>query len=340
MDETRTALLAFLSSGAEPTQAETARRLGVSERSARRHLRRLEAEGCAEVVRDGLVKRYRLHPEHRLMEPSVLQLSEGEAEALTVAVLAARALLAPTPFRAPLEAAHQKLEQAWLSEAFSFEPEIEADCWSFDDVTGGTPAAFAPPCFAALLDAVRNRRPVQATYYTASRRARRAGRRLHPLGFLVRAGAWMLVAFDPEAAGGGRVKDFALAGFEAVEVRHDETFSPPEGFNLALHGRDRFRALAGDTAYEVRLLVEPEAAPYFRRRDYHPTQQVEAAQEDGRLVVSFEVEGLDDVAAWVLSWGPKVRVLGPAALAARVAEAHQVAAALYLDTRLPQPSGG
>lgn len=331
MNDTRSELLDLLGSGCAPTQAEAARRLGLSERSARRHLRRLEAEGLVEVRRDGLCKRYVLRLEHRPLAPVPIRLTEGEAEALTVAVLAARDVLAPTPFAAPLAAAHEKLERAWLAEAFSFEPESEPGCWRFDDVLGGVPEPFDRGCFAALIEAVRNRRPVCATYYTASRQRRSEGRRLHPLGFLIRAGAWMVVAFDPGAPDAGvRVKDFALAGFETVHVLRDETFCPPAGFDLTLHARDRFRALAGAEPCVVRLLVEPEAAPYFSRKKYHPTQQIEDDdREDGRVVVSFDVEGLDDVAAWVLSWGPKLRVLEPAELAERVAASHRAAAERY-----------
>lgn len=329
--DTRSALLDLLGSGAEPTQAEAARRLGLSERSARRHLRHLEVDGLVDVRRDGPYKRYRLRLAHRPMAPFPLRLTEGEAEALTVAVLAARALLAPTPFAAALGTGHAKLERAWLAEAFSFEPEAEPGCWSFDDVLGGAPEPFDRTCFAALLEAVRNRHPVRATYFTASRQARTPGRRLHPLGFLVRAGSWMVVAADPEASGGRvHVKDFALAGFERVEVLRGETFRPPAGFDLTLHARDRFRALAGAEPFEVRLLVESEAAPYFGRKQYHPTQQIEEGdRKDGRIVVSFDVEGLDDIAAWVLSWGPKLRVLEPPELAERVAEAHRKAAEMY-----------
>lgn len=331
MNDTRSILLTFLGSGAAPTQAEAAHRLGLSERSVRRHLRRLEAEGLVEVRRDGYHKRYQLRLEHLPIEPAPIRFTEGEAEALTVAVLAARAILTPTPFYAGLCTAHEKLERAWLAETISFEPEAEPGRWSFDDVLGGTPAPFDKACFSALLEAVRNRRPVLVTYFTASRNTRTTGRRLHPLGFLVRAGAWMVAAFDPEAQENGvRVKDFALAGFEEVEVLRNETFDPPAGFDLTLYARDRFRTLAGAEVYEVRILVEPEAVPYFRRKHYHPTQQIEEDDRpDERAVVSFEVEGLDDVASWVLSWGAKLRVLEPPELVARVAEAHRKAAEMY-----------
>lgn len=328
--DTRTALLAVLGTGAEPTQDELAHRLGVSVRTVRRHLTALAEEGLVTAHRDGLLKRFRLTPHARPLPPLPVRLSEAEAEALTVAALAARSLLAPTPFAAPLATAAQNLERAWLTEAFSFEPETEPARWDFDDPDG--PAApFDPALFRTLLAAVREQTPIEATYYTASRQAR-SERRLHPLGLLVRAGAWLLAAF---CCRDERVKDFALAGFQHVRPVPGEHFDPPPGFDLHAYARDRFRAIAGDDVHTVRLAVTPEAAPYFRRKAYHPTQQVETEHADGGAVVSFEIEGLEDVTAWCLSWGPKLRVLEPPELVQRVAAAHREAATRYEAPHAP-----
>ena len=320
----RPALLAYLASGVTPTQGAAADRVGCSERSARRHLRAMEHDGMVAVVPDAAgITRYRLKPEHRPLSTAV-DLPEREVEALTVAILAARDLLAPTPFASPLAQAQQRLERAWLAEAFTFEPQDEAARWRFDGSSG--PPPFDPGCFGALLKAVRNTRPVEVAYYTASRAALSEGRRLHPLGFLVRSGTWCLVAYAP---GVGTYRDFVLAGFRDVALVEGETFQPPGDFDLATYGRDRFGALAGDTVHEVRLRVSAEAAPYFERKTYSATQLVEAEHADGSLTVSFEVEGLPSVVSFVCAWGPKVRVLAPPELVEEVAAAHRAAAAQY-----------
>ena len=114
--------------------------------------------------------------------------------------------------------------------------------------------------------AAREETVVAADYYTASRGALTAGRRLAPLGFLVRAGAWLVAAVDLDAPG-RPVKDFALAGFRAVEACPGEHASPPAGFSLDGHARDRWGALDGPVE-EIRLLVESEAVPYFERKLY------------------------------------------------------------------------
>ncbi|GIV57857.1 MAG: hypothetical protein KatS3mg042_0770 [Rhodothermaceae bacterium] len=323
--DTRSDLLALLGTGAELTQDELARRLGVTDRTVRRHLTALAADGLVTSRRDGLYKRFRLAPGARPLPPLPVRLTETEAEALTVAALAARALLAPTPFAVPLKNAIQCLERVWLAEAFSFEPESEPDLWDFEGPDGPM-APFDPVLFRTLLTAVRERIPIEVAYYTASRQHLSTERRLHPLGFHVRGGSWLLAAW---CCRDHRVKDFALPGFRSVRLLTGTHFDPPKGFDLHLYARDRFRAVAGDDVYLVRMLVKPEAVPYFHRKAYHPTQQIEAEHPDGSAVVSFEVEGLDDVAAWCLSWGAKLRVLEPPALVERVVRALREAARQY-----------
>jgi len=101
---------------------------------------------------------------------------------------------------------------------------------------------------------------------------------------------------------------------------------PPEDFDSDLYFRERFGALSGEPRV-VRLRVAPEAARFFREKEYHPTQVIEEERPDGRLVVSFEVAGLDDMASWVRSWGTGVTVLAPDELAEHVvAEARRVVA--------------
>ena len=333
LTDTRTALLTLLASGIEPTQSEVAKRLGVSARTARRHLRALEIEGAVIVQRDRNAKRYRLAGHAHPVDVSPLQLNEGELEALAVAVLAARPLLAPTPLAHRLGSLAEKLRHGWLTDVVLFDSEYDAEHWSFDGAVGGERPTASPAVFYALLDAVRGQHPVRATYHTASRDETREGRRLAPLGFLVRDGAWLVPALDLDHPD-RRVRDYALAGFSAVDCERNDVVLRPSGFNLTNYAVGRFGALDGESV-AVRLLVEPEVVPYFRRKRYASSQCVEE-QEDGTAVVTFEASGLDAVQAWVLSWGPKVRVLKPDMLVERVGEAHRAAVDRYaLSDTLP-----
>lgn len=334
MPTTRDRLLAHLAARPGLNQGELADALGTSTRQLRRYLGLLTEEGTVVATPDGPATRYRLadgaHP-----ATAVPSLTDAEAEALAVAARAARPLLAPTPLLAPLDAAATKLQAAALADVLSFEPEKDPDHWSFDGAAGGVSSPLDPAVFRTLLDAARHAHAVRATYHTASRGETRPGRALAPLALVVRHGAWLAACLDldapPAPDGSPPVKDFALAGFLDAAPLPGTAVDPPAGWDPALHAADRLGALDG-APEEVRLLVSPEAAPYFRRKTYARTQLVEAEHDDGALTVSFETAGLEDARAFVMGWGALVRVLGPPALAEAVASAHKAAADLYADS--------
>ena len=111
----------------------------------------------------------------------------------------------------------------------------------------------------------------------------------------------------------------------------DDVAARPDDFDPDLYFHGRFGALSGETRV-VRLLVEPDVAHLFREKDYDESQVTEEERADGRLVVSFEVAGLEDMASWVRSWGPSVTVLDPPELAERIAEEARQVAVRYEDT--------
>jgi len=171
----------------------------------------------------------------------------------------------------------------------------------------------------------------------------------------VRGDAWLCVAHDYKS---GERRDFNLARIKEVHPCWPESnggdYQIPEDFDLELYFIDRFEALAGGEVCKVRLRVEPSAAPYFRSKTYHRTQQIHESdpqveddapgrgllsgssqggsscgEEDQPIIVSYEVAGLEEIAAFVRSWGTSVTVLDPPELAEHVAAEARAVAAQY-----------
>jgi predicted DNA-binding transcriptional regulator YafY len=156
----------------------------------------------------------------------------------------------------------------------------------------------------------------------------------------MRGDAWLCVAHDHRS---GEKRDFNLTRIRDVRPRWPESnggdYRVPEEFDLELYFIDRFESLDAETVYEVRLLLEEEVVPYFESKSYHRTQQLhredpELEESDleegsGRAVASFEVAGLEEIAAFVRSWGTGVKVLGPPELAERIAEEARAVAKRY-----------
>ena len=306
-------LLQMLCKGQQPSTQEASETLEVTDRTIRSLRAELEEAGVPVKSRyDSHTKRFYLEPEDQghYLEP--LLLTERQMEALTVAAEAASSVLRPTHYHEPLKKAFAKLQRDWLSEAITFEPREEGDNWHF----GGLPQQDIPrETFRVLTRAIREQQTLVLDYYTASRDAWTEDRRLDPYLIAFRGGSWMLAAYCHEKE---EVLDFSLAGMKNIRPYEPKGspvyFGANDAFDPKEHFRGRGGALAGEEWVEVRLLVEPKAAPYFKRKRYHASQTIEEEHADGRLIVHYRVRGLRGFVSGIRSWGRLVTVLEPESL--------------------------
>ncbi|PSQ80664.1 MAG: hypothetical protein BRD40_04150 [Bacteroidetes bacterium QS_1_65_9] len=311
-----------LSKGERLTQQEVAEWLGVSARQVRRLASSLREEGVP--LQESFEDRrrvYYLEPGDRHADTVSLDLPERELLALTVATRAAGPTLSPTPLSEPLTSASASLEGALRGKVFSFIPAFETERWHFSRATS---VDLDPEMFWALKQAIADRHPVRIDYYSAYRDAWSRDRKIDPLLFAVRRGAWLCVAYCHKRR---KVLDFNLVDIEDVTIVSDEHFEPPSNFDRDTYFEGRFGALTGDSAHAVRFRVSEDMKRYFRRKVYHPTQQIEPAGSG--IDVTFRVRGLEEIASFVLSWGTGVEVLEPEALRKRIADEVQALAEQY-----------
>ena len=313
------------------TKAEAASRLGVTPRQVTRLVGTLRQSGVP--VRDqpdpadGRRKRFFLDAEHQRRGLHLDALDEAQILALVVAAEAAHTALRGTPLHDALGTAFEALLNAAGQAAdgdgvFSFDPEAETDHWHF----GGHAQLPEPDVFSALRRAASQGRRVRIDY-TDAKGARSPGRMVSPLGFGRVRGGWVLVAHCHQREA---LREFALPAVSHVAVLAAAVERPPD-FSLRRYFARRFGALEGGEMVEVRLLVAPERAVYFQRRHYHPSQTL-TPREDGGLTVTYRVPGgqaLDEVRAFVASWGPHVVVKYPPELAERLAEDARQTVAAY-----------
>ncbi len=286
--------------------------LGRSGRTVRRIIEELCREGAPieSELRSGNKKYFYIREEKRRSALThTLNFKEDEVLALWVAIQAARSALAPTPLLAPLDSAFSSLRTVLSKQSESFHIPNQAQHWHF----GSAPSVqLDPEVFNILRKAIAERQSVRFDYNAASSGAESKNRKVDPYSFALRGTTWMLVARCHTKS---KKLDFALADISNVRLcdpkEEQAYFDFPEDFDLDLHFRDRFNALAGGKPYVVRLLVEKDRVRYFRRKLYHPTQQIEEEHGDGRIVVSYEVVGLHEIRSFVQGWGVGVTVLEP-----------------------------
>ncbi|MGW0909044.1 helix-turn-helix transcriptional regulator [Streptomyces sp. NPDC002853] len=302
------ALLLLLQNRGRMTAPELAGELEVSVRTVYRDAEALAASGVPVYAERGPAGGFRLMDGYRTR---LTGLTDDEADSLALAGMPAAA--ADLGLGAELVTAQLKLGAALPAGLGERSRRIQERFHL--DAEGWFRAADPAPLLPVVADAVWRRRVLRAHYRRWGGEVRRE---LHPLGLVLKAGNWYLVA-----AADGTVRTYRVSRFLEVTAT-DEESARPAGFDLAAYwesaARDlRARVLRGTARVRVsptglRLLPALFGAA--------GTRAVEAAGEpdaDGRRVVDLEVETLPVAVSDLLRLGLEAEVLGPPELRAEVA---------------------
>ncbi|MDF7776795.1 YafY family protein [Sphingomonas sp. AOB5] len=131
-----------------------------------------------------------------------------------------------------------------------------------------------------------------------------------PLGLVLKAGAWYLVA-----EGGGKIRTFRVSNILAQAVT-EARFDRPEGFDLPSHWRDSLaRFEQGLRPLTAELRLTPEGMRRLREAGAYAAKAVRGADGDR---VTLPVESIDQAALLVLGLGTDAEVIAPPELRARV----------------------
>jgi predicted DNA-binding transcriptional regulator YafY len=105
-------------------------------------------------------------------------------------------------------------------------------------------------------------------------------------------------------------------------------FVYPRSFYPAAHTEGTFGIVEGpETAVELKI-HSAQTEAYVRSRTIHPSQRF-ARRRDGSTIMTMTVRGTTELANWIMSMGPWIEVLKPAALRKEIADRHAAATRLY-----------
>ncbi|OKI42371.1 helix-turn-helix transcriptional regulator [Micromonospora sp. CB01531] len=293
---------------------ELARQLQVSERTVQRDVEALVAAGIPVRSSRGPAGGYRLDRSYRTRLTGV---GLDEAGALVFLGLAGPAeQLGPGEL---LEGARVKVWASLTGEARERAGRT-AERFHLDPARWyGAPEPV--PCLPQLADAVWRDRRARIEYV---RDGRPTTREVDPLGLVLAAGDWYLVALRD-----GRRRTYRVSRMRAVDVL-DEPVARPPRFDLAGSWTEARRPLEDEEpAVEVTVRVAARALPRLRRlvpapgKDRVPVTATGAVE----LTIPFENEGL--ALSALLSLGAAVKVLAPGHLRERVVEELRAAVAQY-----------
>ena len=123
------------------------------------------------------------------------------------------------------------------------------------------------------------------------------------------------------------VRVFKLARFVQVEplgVR----FERPSRFTVEGKLGQAWQLIPEGKIYRIELEFTAKVGTNVSEVLWHPTQKVELL-EDGRCLMGFEVDGLNEIAWWICGYADQVKVLKPAKLRRLVQRMHQTALEQY-----------
>ncbi|WP_022835063.1 helix-turn-helix transcriptional regulator [Salisaeta longa] len=331
-NDTQQALYELLRDGEALTYREMEDALDRSNRQVRRTVKKLKAAGLPVQTRKrGRANEYYLPSSHQQSAHLTLDLDEHEVLALVITAAAARSNHSPSPLHEPLAAAFDQIMQSLPTGISGFEPRTLIHHIHF----GQAPhVSVDADVFLALVRALGNRRRMAIDYHAAYNDTFHEGRVIEPYALARRGDAWLCVARDPNKPAGDDLRDFNLSRISDVRPadpdRPGGQYTIPDAFDLDIYFLPRFESIEGGEDYVVTLLFAPECVPYLQSKRYQRSQQIhDTERPDGRVEVSYEVAGLDEIATFVRSWGPKVEVLKPAALRDKIRDEARAVAAQY-----------
>jgi predicted DNA-binding transcriptional regulator YafY len=144
---------------------------------------------------------------------------------------------------------------------------------------------------------------------------------LQPLGLVLKAGSWYVVA-QSQAKGQARVLTYKVVAMDALRVL-PQHFERPRRFDLAAHWAEAVQRFeAGLRPGRARLRVGAQGRWQLARMGQYAAQAVAAAgpaDVRGWSELTLPTENTEQAAQLVLSLGPEVEVLEPAELRQLVA---------------------
>jgi predicted DNA-binding transcriptional regulator YafY len=185
------------------------------------------------------------------------------------------------------------------------------------DVTGWYQTGEEAPLLGTLSEAVWESRHLDVAY---DRGDKIVERRLQPLGLVLKAGTWYLVASVED-----QVRTYRVARFRSAVVSGD-LFERPAGFDLAAFWAESTAAYERDTSrVEVTLLIDPRALGQLA--ELAGTAAVQAAERltssdadrpDWQLL-RLRMEWPNEVPARLLALGERIEIVEPTSLRDEVA---------------------
>lgn len=130
--------------------------------------------------------------------------------------------------------------------------------------------------------------------------------KLHPYRLCLLKNAWYVIGKPAEETA---PRTFRIARFKTLRMI-EEPANIPDDFDLHSYFGNAWAVYRGDKRYDIKLRFSRTAAKVVTETIWHPTQKSKL-HRDGTTTLTFQVDGLEEILHWVLSWAGRVQVEEP-----------------------------
>jgi proteasome accessory factor B len=176
--------------------------------------------------------------------------------------------------------------------------------------------------FDELTRAVVDRKVCRLVYLSFQER-RQLLLTVQPLRLVFIGRAWYLIAYSTTHR---EIRTFKLGRIRKLTAT--SRVFPPREVDLEKHFGQAWSMIPEGRLHDVHLRFEPRVAGNVAEVQWHATQRVEW-NDDGSAEFRVRVDGLGEIAWWILGYGDQVTVVEPVELRRRVAAAAAAVARKY-----------
>jgi predicted DNA-binding transcriptional regulator YafY len=126
--------------------------------------------------------------------------------------------------------------------------------------------------------------------------------------------AWYVIGYSDAH---DEVRTFKVERIESIRTL-EESYKIDRGFDLDDYLGNAWQMIRGGPRYHVAVRFLPKVAGNVEEVAWHKTQQT-TRHKDGSLVFEVDVDGLEEIAWWVLGYGDQAIVLEPPELREKIA---------------------
>jgi predicted DNA-binding transcriptional regulator YafY len=175
--------------------------------------------------------------------------------------------------------------------------------------------------FNLIEQSILNRRTIRLDYEGLE--SGKSSREIDPYALIFRRHSWYLLGFCHVRE---EIRIFRLNRIYKVTLT-DKSFEKKPDFSIEEFFKNSWEIYQGEPT-EVKLRFFGKAVKVIESGQHHPSENL-SRQEDGSLVYSVKVSGIEEISRWILGFGEMVEVLEPENLRVNIKETVQKMQKLY-----------